>query len=119
MKEWPDKPRSPCVKFIDLCVFDTQGSLAPQGFYYTRAVKLERERSLTSTRRLHAKLEILLRVLDRILHELLKLSLHILQTSDILPVGVGSLDNGLTEGRRRRLAHGELRMKRSSWKGET
>lgn len=46
-------------------------------------------------RRLHPKLEELVRMLHRILDQLLELALHVLQSTDVGPRHVGHLHDGL------------------------
>ena len=64
------------------------------------------QQSFTTTRRTveqhslgwgHTKLEVLVWMLDRVLYQLLKLTLDILQTSDIVPGYIWHLNAGLTE----------------------
>ena len=56
---------------------------------------------------LHSELEELLRVLDRVLDQFLKLSLDAFQATDVLPGDGRDLDDRLPDGRRGRLAHRE------------
>lgn len=60
---------------------------------------------------LHAKLEELVWVLHGVLHQLLQLALHVLQTSDVGPRHIGHLHYGLAQSRRRWLRHCVLRRK--------
>ena len=61
-----------------------------------------------AARRRHAELEELLRMLDRILDELLELALDVLEAADVLPRHVGHLDDRFAQGARVALAEGPL-----------
>lgn len=60
-----------------------------------------------TTRGLHAKLQELLGMLHRVLNQLLKLLLDLLQASDVIPTDIGRLHDGFTNGRWRGFGHGK------------
>ncbi|GMS81471.1 hypothetical protein PENTCL1PPCAC_3653, partial [Pristionchus entomophagus] len=97
---------SPLTDFGEISSGESDGALGEEGQIDVSGDG--RLSEIGSATGLHAELEILLGVLNGVLDELLELPLDVLETSDVSPGDVGSLDDRLTESRGSRLAEGEL-----------